>query len=689
MIGNKWYKTAFRRNVVDMHITEDDPRFMSQFDPETYAETLALSNVDSAVVYAHSHVGLCYYPTKVGRMHKNLKGRDVLRDLIDQCHRRNISVVVYYSLIHDTWAHRSRRDWRIINAEGKATGDRSRYGLCCPNSPYRDHVVAQVEELCEWYDFEGIRFDMTFWPWPCYCRYCRKRFAEEVGGAIPRRIDWDNPKWVAFQRRREQWLVEFAALVTSTVRRLKPHASVEHQSSTYTVGWPTGVTVDLADQNDFLQGDFYGGVVQGSFVCKLLQNTSPNLPFGFETSISVSLGDHTTLKSKELMRARNYQAIANSGSFIFIDAIDPAGTLDRKRYEMMGEIFTESRAYDAYLGGQACADVAIYLSTESKYDPADTRRKPTEVPLMFTAPHVEAGVGAARACMEHNIPYTVVTRRNLDDLSRYQVVVLPNVLMMSRREAEAIRRYVQNGGRLYASKSTSLRTPDGAKQKNFLLSDLFGVSFTGQTAEDVTYIAPTRQGLAYFEGHDDKYPVFLPDSQITTKAMAGTKVLATLALPYTHPKEWRRFASIHSNPPGEATDQPAVVLNKVGKGRVIYVTGDLEKHQCHQDIFINLIRLLAKRAFWFESDAPHPVEITMFHQADKKRFIVNVLNFQDRTPNLPVHDITVRIPLRRRKPRRLLKLPDETPVRYRTRNGRVEFVLPRLETFEMFALQYK
>ena len=42
----------------------------------------------SIVAYAMSHVGLFNYPTKVGRQHKNLKGRNVVREIIDGCLRR-------------------------------------------------------------------------------------------------------------------------------------------------------------------------------------------------------------------------------------------------------------------------------------------------------------------------------------------------------------------------------------------------------------------------------------------------------------------------------------------------------------------------------------------------------------------------------------------------------------------------
>jgi len=66
-------------------------------------------------------------------------------------------------------------------------GKGGRHGLNCPNSPYREYVRSWVTEICERYDdFQGIRFDMTFWPGVCYCDCCKKRFQDEVGGDIRR-----------------------------------------------------------------------------------------------------------------------------------------------------------------------------------------------------------------------------------------------------------------------------------------------------------------------------------------------------------------------------------------------------------------------------------------------------------------------------------------------------------------------
>lgn len=689
----KWYRTAWRRNVVDMHIADWDERFMSRFDPANYVEMLKLAKAQSAVLYAHGHAGTCFYPTQVGHMHRGLKGRDVFGETARLCHENGIAVVCYMSLIYDAWAYETHPDWRIMRCDGKPAAFNMRYGVCCPNSPYREHMAGQVQELCTIYDFEGMRFDMTFWP-PgalCYCRHCRKRYMEEVGGEIPATVDWEDARWVAFQRCRERWLIEFAAKATATVRKFKPGASVEHQSSTFTDNWQRGVTLPLAEQCDFLQGDFYGGIMQGSFVKKLLYNLTPNQPFGYETTSNASLTDHTTLKSREMLLAKAFSSLAHGGAFVFIDAIDPVGTLNRRVYELAGAVFDEIVPYEKHLGGSLVQDVAVYFSTASKFDFAEKGAHVGDFGPNFPGgrqPHLDCAMGAATALSRSHIPFGVITKRNLKDLGMFKLLVLPDVIVMDEQEAAYVREFVRAGGALYASKHTSLYGLDGRRQVDFMLADVFGVSRTGETRESLTYIAPTTAGQRHFDGLSQQYPLTVLGSQVTLQARAGAEVLGTLTLPYTDPADTSIFASIHSNPPGKIVGSPAIVRNRFGKGCSVYVAGEMEKNAGHGDIFCGLLKSMIAGSFTFEAEAPKAVEITAFHQADRGRFLINLLNLQEQSPNLPVSDAKVRFRLAGRKATSLTLLPQEQPVAFAANGDAIEFNSPRLEILNMFALYF-
>ena len=138
-----WYRQAFRRNLVDMHIEDWDDRFLSAFDPAAYADNLKKAHIQAPMLYLQSHVGHCYFPTRTGHMHNALRGReDLMRQLVDRCHAEGMYVVGYYSLIYNTVEEDRHPDWRIVTSDGRSRREHgSRYGLCCPNNPdYRAFV---------------------------------------------------------------------------------------------------------------------------------------------------------------------------------------------------------------------------------------------------------------------------------------------------------------------------------------------------------------------------------------------------------------------------------------------------------------------------------------------------------------------------------------------------------------------
>jgi hypothetical protein len=680
----RWFETAYRRAVIDMHIPDWDDQFLSRFDPDEYVSMLVKARAQSVVAYAHSHVGLFNYPTKVGKQHAGLKGRNILAEVIERCHARDIAVVIYTSLIFDRWAADQHRDWRMVTHDGKIQGEGSRHGVLCPNSPYREYVRAFTEEICGNFEFEGLRFDMTFWPSLCFCQHCQRRFADEVGGEIPRVINWQDERWLAFARRREAWLAEFAAIPTGTVRKLKPNASVEHQSSTYPLNWQFGVGPLLVPQNDFLQGDFYGDSLQGSFVRKLLEDLTPNRPFAYETSFSVELRDHTGMKSEPLLEAKASAAIADAAAFVFIDAIDPIGTLNPKVYERMGRVFDRLLPYYPHLGGQRVADVAVYYSLESKFSlqhPGRGVGQPDTSDM-----HTSSSMQAARRLIGAHVPFRVLTKKSLAQLADVKLLVLSSVNMMDTEEAAAIRDWVRSGGTVLASGSTSLVDTNGHTQPDFMLADVLGVTIAKAAWQDQEhYVAPTPAGAKFFPQFTAEHPPFVVGPTIEVRSTGDSKVLATTTWPWPAPDP-SRFSSIHSNPPWVPTKRPEIVLNNFGRGRAIYTSSLIENVDGMADTYLSLVRILAG-SLQFELDAPAAVEMTIFNQPDRHRYLLSLVNFQRELPNIPVENTTVRARLPEGMLRRVARLPDEKVLEHHAKDGVVQFSTGRLETLAMFALE--
>jgi len=692
MNGKEWFRRSYRRNLVDMHIEDWNQSFLSQLNPENYVAMLKLANVKSAMIYANSHVGYCYWPTKIGHMHRGLGGKDFLDSMIQLCHEEGIDVIVYYSLIYNNWAYEHNPEWRILDINGKPSRDNprqgGRYGVCCPNSEYKNFVASQIEELCRNYKFEGIFFDMTFWPTVCYCQNCKKRYMQEEGENLPTIIDWNDSQWLKFQKKREKWLSEFAAMATNVVKKIRPEVAVEHQSSTLTGSWKYGVTSLLTEHCDYVDGDFYGGSLHQSFICKLFYNLTPKMPFVYSTSICYpNLHDHTTTKPKELIRAQAFLAIAHNGAFLIIDAIDPVGTLEKRRYQIMGDIFKEISKYEEHLEGEMCQDVAVYFSFDSKFNPNENGKSPSPDVInkySWTLPHIDAVLGCTETLRTHHVPFGIVTIKNLKELSRHKVVVLPNILKLSEEESKAIIDYVAEGGNIYASKFS-------LKSK---LSEMLGVSSAEETHEKFTYIAPTSNGENLFTEISEKYPLSISDSQIKIDSESKHRALAKITLPYTDPDDPSKFASIHSNPPGIQTDYPALIYKKIGKGRAFLSSASLEtfaaKSLKHRTVFMNIIRALAKNSFSFEVTAPQYVEIVLFRKPDEKTYLINIVNLQSEIgiPNLPINNIHIKMKVET-KTQKVMLMPERKSIQFVQKGEDVQIRVPKLQTFHMLMLKHE
>ena len=675
-----------------MHIDDWNDAFLAKFDAAQYVTLLKLANVQTAMIYANSSVGLCYWPTKTGRMHRNLNGRDILGETLNLCQAEGITTVVYYSAIFNNWAYEEHPQWRTVDLEGGHSREEgkkplltNRYGLCCPNSdPHRSFIKSQLEELVDAYEFDGMYLDMSFWPLVCYCENCRRRYAKEIGGSIPEQVDWGDPVWTEFQSKRVDWMAEYSFDLTNHVKGLRDDLSVQHNYALSLYSWLLGIDHTSADAHDYLGGDRFDGYIDQSFVCKLFYNLTKNVPAEYHTSRCYpDLFEHTTLKSEDMLSSHTYLSLAHNTAFLFIDAIDPQGSLDSAVYERMGKIFGESKSFEPYLGGTLVEDVAIYFSFNSKIDLG----KNGDRALLYVGdiiedriPHIESAMGATAALKEGHHPFGVVTKKVLDNLSKYGTVVLPAVDRFDDAEIHAFSHYARNGGHVYMS---------GAKAAEHF-GAVLGVKYLGMTDEGQTYISPTAEGAAIFGGTEERAPTSVNGPQAIVEDFGGALVLARMVLPYTDPDDGTRFASIHSNPPGTHIQHPTIVAKRVGKGSIVWSSFAIERidNEPHRTIFLNLLNWGHRGAFSFRSDAPPDVEITLFDQPDSNRYILNLVNLQERRTVLPVGNFSVAVNKGDRQIERVLLLPDEERIDYEIDGQWVAIWIDELRIYKMIAIEW-
>ena len=700
----KWPTETLRRLLVDTHVPDWDG-LMANFDAADYVSTIAKGNFQALMQYANSHVGLCLWRTQLGQMHAGMKGRDYFGEVMAECHRHGLHRLAYYSLIFDGWAYQVHPDWRIVPENGDDPIMFSRMGKVCPNSPYREHALACLRELVKNYDFEGIFLDMTFWPTVCYCAHCEARFRREHGQEPPRIVNWHDPLWRTFQRAREQWMLEFAKAVTQAIKETRP-ISAYHQFGTAFSPWRYGVSLEQREASDFCAGDFDGEPAKFSLICKTFQSLTMNRPFEFMRARTETLNDfETTLPFEQYLIETFFPTIHSSAS-LMIDAIKPDGTLNHRAYDFMGQVNAQHDPYERFLGGEMLADVAIYYDKNSMYDPQENGLSSAEAapsegyggiskkafqPLYRPdPPHIEAVLGATRILREAHIPFGVVTNATLDQLRQYRAVMLPSVLELTAEQAERFRQFVQGGGVLYASGPSAL---DRLDEIDARLSEVLGVHYVKPFGAVQSYLTPTDPELLKVSWPQEN--ITYPGPLVQAQVLPGAEVLARATLPIVPAREGytigTRFAQIWSNPPAPVPgSDPGIVINSFGKGKAVWVAAPIESRAeaVYARIVSHLLHRVLPGPYHFEVETHRAVEMTLFHQAEKRKMLVSLLNAQTQLPTIPV-GATVRVLLPAgRKPRRVVQLPDQKEVAFTPAGQYVQFVVPPFKILAMAVVEY-
>ncbi|MBO6280684.1 MAG: alpha-L-fucosidase [Bacilli bacterium] len=571
---DKWYKGVYRRNLVDMHINDDNDLYLSRFSPVDYFNYLKNAKIQSPMIYLQAHTGLCYFPSKVCKTHKYFqKHPHAIKELIDLCKKDDMKVVGYYSLIYNNEAVISHPEWECKYENGDTYRSRGqRYGLACPNnSEYRQFVQEQIKEMAEEYNnLDGLFFDMPFWSFPCYCESCQKRYQKEYGVNPPTIVDFSNPEYLRFTKARQLWMGEFTQFVKKETNKYFPNTTVEFNfAAVIGCDYTAGSTELINETCEFAGGDLYGDLYNHSFVCKYYYQISNNQPFEYMTCrCNDLLREHTI--NKPLIQLENeimLSAMHHAASLI-IDAIDPDGSLDYRVSDTLSKAFSYQIPYEPFMDkGELFGEIAIYFDSGVQFD------------YLGHKSNKEVAINLSKTLIENHIPYHIIANGHLNNLNRYKMIFAPSLFNFDNNERLKLIDYVNNGGLLYLSSYADKR----------LLKEFFDGEIIGQInrespypiidrgfPEVFSYIYPVSEKYQkYFEEFNEKYPLplryYLPEFKFNVG-----EVTAKIIVPFTDPNDSNKYASIHSNPPGIKTEYPAIVEAKYGKGKVIYSVAPLE-----------------------------------------------------------------------------------------------------------------
>ena len=466
------------------------------------------------------------------------------------------------------------------------------------------------------------------------------------------------------------------------------------------------MSLEQREASDFCAGDFDGEPAKFSLICKTFHSLTMNRPFEFMRSRTETLNDfETTMPSEQLLIETLFPTIHSSAS-LMIDAIKPDGTLNHRAYDFMGQVNAQHDPYERFLGGDMLADVAIYYDKNSMYDPQENGMSAADAapsegyggiskkafqPLYRPdPPHIEAVLGATRILREAHIPFGVVTNATLDQLSQYRAVMLPSVLEMTAEQAERFRQFVR--GRRSALCQRAVRARPLRRNRR-PVGGCAGRALRETIRRSAVLPDSHRCGTA--EGH-----LAAGEHHLSRPLGAGASPARRASPGASHPARragargytiGTRFAQIWSNPPAQTPgSDPGIVINSFGKGKTVWVAAPIESRTeaVYARIVSHLIHRVLPRPYHFEVDTHRAVEMTLFHQAEKRRLLVSLLNAQTQLPTIPV-GATVRVLLpAQRKPKRVLQLPDQKEVAFTQAGAYVQFAVPSFKILAMAVVEY-
>jgi hypothetical protein len=650
------YDDAFRR----IHVLYTSPEWArergSHFDVDRYIEMLAAARVNCIQMYAKDHRGYCYYRATEGIPFPF----DLLGAIVPKAHAAGIKVLAYYSLGWDEYALGRNPTWRAIDQRGLARRYRKLYAWCCPNTPYRDFCLRQVQEISDNYDVDGFWIDIIpvitdgvtlGWNWapdfaseaaqypvPCYCPDCRRKFRAQFQRDIPLHPT-EEERIISYQfllDATRSWLDEFAAVV---------HRSHPDAVLIYNGAGAMEDAINTADAN-CAEGTAPAHSYQ-SYSCRWTRShgkpyeiiVSSGLPDSVQSTWKVPQPvwyDHWTQKPAEVLQLEASIAAAHGGNATITSMPYANGVTEEGQFVGFRAAFEHIEQMETYVkGAEKVNDVALALTVDA-----------------YRAPHrwadtVEGARHFHEALLQGHFQYDVVEAWRVADYGQFQVVVLPNQLTLSQAEADRLRRYVFEGGNLILTGHTSLYDEHGRLQADFALADVMGVHFDGHIEDHFAYVRLRDARLT--RGIPD-VPILINRSPLVLQVQ-DSEVLAWVARPEALRSE--ATTMIWGNPmPDDSQLYPFVVMNTYGHGRCCTVAAPLDTlgsvGTWTRRMAMNLVDALLNQKC-LTTDAPPGVEVVWNRQPG--RSIVHLLNYHIGDPDrlsteqsrLVVHGVNLRL----------------------------------------------
>ena len=655
---NGWYDKPMR--WAQLAFVEDDP---GNYDQAFWVDYFRRVHADAACLSAGGVVA--FYPTQLPLQYRSkwLGSRDIFGDLLAECRRMKMNVVAR------TDSHACRQnvydahpDWIMVGADGRKLRHPSdpELWLTCTRGPYNFEFMSSVHvEIMQMYKPDGIFTNRWAGGATCYCGHCQKNFRDFSGMDLPRTNDPQTPERKQYILWNQKRLFDLWRLWNEKIRAVNPAAS-------YIANAGGGALSDL-DMKTI--GELAPTIFADRQSRKGMMAPWANGKNGKEYRATMGGKAIVGIFSVGLDDAHRWKDSVQNGAEIRLWVADGmaqglrpwftkfnAKLIDRRWLPVVEEIYQWQYANERYLRNvRPLARVGMVYSQQSAwFYGGEAAHDKIEDPAL----------GYYEALVEARIPFEMVHDRLLDaeHLLQFKTLILPNIAALSEEQCSQIRDFVERGGGLVASYETSLYDEWGVRRKDFGLSSLFGASYAGRVERNMlnSYLTLEKDPVTgtyhpLLAGFEDATRIINAVNQVDVTPK-GDSAIAPLRIVPSYPD--LPMEEVFTRP--GASHDPGVYVRQVGRGRVVYFPGDIDR--TFWDVLdVDHAKLLRNAVIWATDEAA-PLSV-------EGEGILDVAVWEQKD-SMTVHLVNLTNPMMMKGPVREIIPISSQKVSFRTSTGR-------------------
>jgi hypothetical protein len=583
----------------DLHAGHGDTELGVRAKPAELARMFKLASVDFVQTDCKGHPGYTswFSKTRGASVPPKLKA-DALKGWREGTRRVKLPLHCHYSGIWDMAAGAKHPDWTRVGSDGKRAAKPEKM---CPRGPYLEKLlIPQMLELIDRYKVDGFWVDGDIWATePCYCKRCCAEFTRRTGTKRPPKKQGDAnwPAWIQFSL---DSFYEYVTRYCDAVHRHKPGVLVASNwiQTFRNPGKPAVPTDWISGDNNWVWG-LDGSRCEARFI------STRNKPWDIMLWAfykSRGMEDPTSpwaFKPVEMISQEASVTLALGGSVQVYENPSPlrSGQLIPWRMKRIGAVgkFVKARR-ELCQGTQTIGQVAV-LHSEAHAP----QHRGANLMWGVDTGHVQ---GAVYSLLEHHYNVDILDEwALLQRIGEFQIVVAPECPELSRRMIDALKRFVNLGGKLLLS---------GAR-----MLEAFGEEFLGVKAGGLE-----EKAICHIPSSNSSTPVYSSALRLVQPVTAvGIGHLGRTSL--LDERLW---------------DGPAWTLRKSGSGAVAYVPFDIFRAFAHERYvgvreFVGAIMSRLAGRLSIRVAAPRCVDVILRKKGSRK--LAHFINRSSGLPNVP------------------------------------------------------